>query len=490
MKSQKTRKSPVIARKITLAVGATILCASSHSVAFAATGSEQVPETRALFLVTVLQALDIAPAPTGASPYSDVSTDSPSWGYIHAAVQNGLVKPVSHSYFGAAALVNEDWAMQFAANDLHVKQNGPWTLAALANTTGLFVHYQANSTVSAADVSSFATTLASYAKGKLTLPAKPGTAIGATGTGAPSSAGNALGSPSGSDGSSTSTTTASTTPASGSTASSTQAADLTRAQATLFTLAQENTSQQPYQQAVKRSRMTLLFSLTNIGKLNTLFATQIKSQDRTLTTTLKLAYQDVKGHEIDFLTTQVPAASSPTGVAQDSQVWVVGNKTYYKTGSSWKLLSNPSPMMAQASATVRELSTLSDYKTITASTKDSVTWFHTTLNAAKTPVIFSQFLYDAFANTPLTATQKATLLANTELDMDFEVAPVKGKPLLVAETQSLIMQIPASIIFASAPPTSKVMLLNSVAGLTFTLTSQISNSFLPDPITLPTNLPS
>ncbi|WP_304459821.1 S-layer homology domain-containing protein, partial [Alicyclobacillus sendaiensis] len=58
-------------------------------------------ETKGAFVEALLQAASVKPDATGRSPYADVPTGSPLWGYVHKALELGVVKPDAKRTFGA-----------------------------------------------------------------------------------------------------------------------------------------------------------------------------------------------------------------------------------------------------------------------------------------------------------------------------------------------------------------------------------------------------
>ncbi|EJY56556.1 hypothetical protein URH17368_0521 [Alicyclobacillus hesperidum URH17-3-68] len=54
-------------------------------------------------LVAVDQAFGVAPDTSGTSPYADLSTNSPAWGYVHASIEKGIYQPISSNQAGVFA---------------------------------------------------------------------------------------------------------------------------------------------------------------------------------------------------------------------------------------------------------------------------------------------------------------------------------------------------------------------------------------------------
>jgi len=87
--------------------------------------------TKTAFVQMLLTSASVNPDPSGKSPYVDVSTKSVAWGYVHRALELGVVSPDAPKRFGANDPVSPAMAAQMAAKLYHMDLGGqsPWVWA-------------------------------------------------------------------------------------------------------------------------------------------------------------------------------------------------------------------------------------------------------------------------------------------------------------------------------------------------------------------------
>lgn len=445
-------KKQQLARQVGGFMAAGLLCLTAPVSALAATtNGSVVPETRAAFVVAVMEALKIAPDASGQSPYTDVSTSSALWRYVHTAIQDGLVQPLDKNYFGATAVVDESFAMQLAASDLHVKVADASGLASLAKSTGLFTNYLPHAIVSADDVARFITTLRLAASERSKHPDTPTGTIG-------EASGNTL---------------------------------TTAAKALLLSaLLAANTP--PYEQVFKQNQLTNNITLTAIGKTNAALVQGLKSHESMVTSSTMQA-QDADGKQLLLLSTDVPASVSPTYAAQHTEAFLNGQSMYKNTGDGWQPVTIANSPLGQLTDVGNELDTLSSYSQLSATTSKSVTTFQGTLIPARVPAISSDFITSLFSQ-PLTSGQRSALLSTTKLHISYEITDVSGHPRLVGESSTDSMQVPATqlaaLLLGSNPPASvKANLLRNLVDDDITLNSQSTFTYVVQPVSIPVGLP-
>jgi hypothetical protein len=55
------------------------------------------------YLSSLFQLMGISPDPSGESPYDDIAATDPNWGYVHSAIEQNLLTPMSSTHSGAYA---------------------------------------------------------------------------------------------------------------------------------------------------------------------------------------------------------------------------------------------------------------------------------------------------------------------------------------------------------------------------------------------------
>ncbi len=137
-------RSRIFGRTARIAAASSILLTLGVPVlanAATASGSPYV-EPKADFIYNFLFVLGARPNPAQHSPFTDVPTKSWAWGWVHQALDLGIVAPVSNSTFGANAPVSEAEAAAMAVQYFHVPLKSQETPTAWANSLGLFAGVQ------------------------------------------------------------------------------------------------------------------------------------------------------------------------------------------------------------------------------------------------------------------------------------------------------------------------------------------------------------
>ncbi len=70
------------------------------------------------YLSGLLPLMGISPDSTGDSPFDDIASTDPNWGYVHAAIENNLLTPLSSTHSGAYAAMTLSEADQIYWNAL------------------------------------------------------------------------------------------------------------------------------------------------------------------------------------------------------------------------------------------------------------------------------------------------------------------------------------------------------------------------------------
>lgn len=99
-------------------------------------------ENKADFIYNFMFVFGVHPDPGQHSPFTDVPTKSWAWGWVHQALDLGIVAPVSNTQFGASDPVSEAEAAAMAVQYFHVPLKSQETATAWANSLGLFAGVQ------------------------------------------------------------------------------------------------------------------------------------------------------------------------------------------------------------------------------------------------------------------------------------------------------------------------------------------------------------
>lgn len=76
--------------------------------------------SRVDFLIPLMKALQIAPDPSGTSPYDDIVAADPNWGYVHAAIEDNILQPDSTTHSGAYEAITVGMADEMYWNALGI----------------------------------------------------------------------------------------------------------------------------------------------------------------------------------------------------------------------------------------------------------------------------------------------------------------------------------------------------------------------------------
>ncbi|WP_304458829.1 S-layer homology domain-containing protein, partial [Alicyclobacillus sendaiensis] len=117
-------------------VGSALAVAVALSACVPMAVSADAVETKGAFLQLLLQQASVKPDPSGRSPYVDVPARSTLWGYVHKAIELGLVKADTAKRFGAGDPLTAAQAAEMAAKLYHMDL-GAVSPAAWARTQGL-----------------------------------------------------------------------------------------------------------------------------------------------------------------------------------------------------------------------------------------------------------------------------------------------------------------------------------------------------------------
>jgi len=457
----------------------TVLSMTSFSAAFASTGGSQV-ETRRAFLVTILETLGVTPDARGISPYSDVSTQSTAWGYIHTAVESGMVTPISSTFFGADALVNEAWVTQLALTELHIKPSSHWTLRSFAQLTGLFADYQPTSLVTAAQTAVITAKLSAYLSGKVKLPTlgTSGASSGGSGTG---------GTTGGSSTGSGSTGTGSTGTAGGLLPQVPAGWHISQAQLKLLQSAIMNSDHAPYEQSSVNRLSQVLFNLSKAGQKDSSIKSELSQQNRTFQQTISLLSENLPHLKRLYLTIHVPANATISGQAQIIQFYTTDKLAYLNQGQGWK--ASPSSTDSLLASVGSSIQTITNFSSLSATTAGQSTTFVGSLMNAKMSTLFNSLLTEAIGNITISAAQKQAMFAGSSFQTAMTVSPINGIPVIVKETEWFNIPIPASIVFAQADPTSRSLLIKDVSNVGYKVTATISDSYKKITVPVPKGLP-
>lgn len=463
-------------KKITGMIAAsTVLSMTSFSAAFANTSGSQI-ETRSSFLVTVLETLGVTPDARGISPYSDVSTQSTAWGYIHTAVESGMVTPIRSTYFGADALVNEAWVTQLAITELHIKPSSHWTLRSFAELTGLFADYQPTSLVTAAQTAVITAKLSAYLSGKVKLPT-PGTSgasSGSSGTGSSSSGGGSTG-------------TGSTGTTGGLLPHIPAGWHINQAQLKLLQSAISNSDHAPYEQSSVNRLSQVLFNLSKAGQKDSSIKSELSQQNRTFQQTISLQSENLPHLKRLYLTIHVPANATISGQAQIIQFYTTDKIAYLNQGQGWK--ASPSSTNSLLASVGSSIQTITNFSSLSATSAGQSTTFVGSLMNAKMSTLFNSLLTEAIGNITISAAQKQAMFAGSTFQTAMTVSPINGIPVIVKETEWFNIPIPASVVFAQADPTSRSLLIKDVANVGYKVTATISDSYKTITVPVPKGLP-
>lgn len=441
------------ARPWALAVFSTAVAFSMTGAACASTtaGSAGGLELRGDLVMQVAQSLGEKPDPTGTSPYSDVPTSSPLWGYVHRAIQMQWVQPVSPSYFGAEAIVNESFATRFAMNLLQVKVSGASSIAAFARTAGLFPHYEASMPLSSADAAHLVKVVSAYETGAAKLPGSSGATSGG---GSADSSG----------------------------------ATITPAQKAELAAALKFEANAPFEQlrATTSSQASFVYSKSHTRNPQTESAMQQLLEAFAITSTFSDTIQRVHGKLTAFSTETVQDYNSSLNLRIiEVKVFILDDQSYVNIGGGWVKNSLPTSALQPLAASEARLTLLG---TTTARTTGGATVFSGTLNGTGIRNIFQKTFASA-VKSHVAEEQVQMLLSLMKANFAITVQMQHGRPIATGMNVSFTMKIPPAMLFGSADSAVKSTLVHNVTDITLHVTAGSTVTYNHIPVTAPAHLP-
>ncbi|MCY0901678.1 MAG: S-layer homology domain-containing protein, partial [Firmicutes bacterium] len=426
-----------------LATSALTMSLLTPSLSYAAMTRLTVVDRQQL-LLAVMQALHVAPDATGTSPYTDVPTSSPAWGSIHKAVETGVVTPISPTYFGATALVTEQWAVELAAAELRVSVAGNDAVQAFAKSARLFADYVPTALVLSTELNGFEQRLSQYATHKVSLSGS------GTGTG-----------------------------------SAAATLHLTPGQQRLFSLALQDSSLLSHEQTIGQQNLTTAFVLTPFGEKNALFRAETAKQTKRYTIAVSEREQSIGTVQRLAMTYVFPASFTRDHQALTEQIFTTGAQTYVNSGAGWTTNDQTGDSIAAAGDAIL---TLSNYDTMSAASVKGGTLFTGLIDLAKVPSLFASEVpligASLFDSEQLTALQEVA-----RVQMSIFVSDINGKPQVTALGKLFSVDIPSSILFANLNAASQSTLLKGIAALHYEDMTSSTMSFDDIAVPIPAGLP-